>query len=460
MHLFLIGAGHVGLVTAVGLARLGHRLTVADIDEARIAGLANGVPPVFEPGLEDAIGRCAAAGLLAFTTDLTPPADCAFSVVAVSTPTGPDGPLSTANVERVVAALLAQTGADHTIVVRSTLPVDGPARLQALRAGRPDRASIVTNPEFMREGSALADFDRPDRLVCGWIEPRDEAAAVTVLGLYAGIEAPTLVADARSVALVKLATNVFLAAKVAYANELARICDVVGADVDTVADGIGLDPRIGRAFLTAGPGYGGSCLPEQAIALSLITAARDIPTPLIAAVSHSNETHQRAIVSRLATLLDDGGASPGDPSGPANDPAEAASPRGRSDGPDGGLEGRRIALLGLAFKANTDDVRESPALSLARYLREAGATVVGTDPRAIGKARAADPDLLTEGSVAAAVAGADAVLVATEWREFADLDWADLAARMDGDLVYDTRDVVPGDAVRAAGLRYASLGRD
>jgi UDPglucose 6-dehydrogenase len=440
MHLFLIGAGHVGLVTAVGFARLGHRLTVADIDEARIANLVRGVPPVFEPGLEEAIGRCAGAGLLAFTTDLTPPPDCAFSIVTVSTPTGPDGPLSTANVERVVASLLERMGADHTIVVRSTLPVDGPARLLALRNERAHSPSIVTNPEFMREGSALDDFDRPDRLIVGWLEQRDREAAQAVLDLYVGIGSPTLVADARSVALIKLATNVFLAAKVAYANELARICDVVGADVDTVADGIGLDPRIGRAFLTAGPGYGGSCLPEQAIALSLITAAHDIPTPLIEAVSRSNETHQRAIVSRLAALLDSGHAT-------------------TAGGPQRGLAGARIALLGLAFKANTDDVRESPALSLAGYLRDAGATVVGTDPRAIGKARRADPDLLTADTVAEAMTGADAALVATEWREFADLDWPDLATRMAGDLVYDTRDIVAADRVRAAGLRYASLGR-
>jgi UDPglucose 6-dehydrogenase len=446
MHLFLIGAGHVGLVTAVGLSRLGHRLTVADIDTARIDGLRDGIAPVYEPGLEDAIRDGLNGERLAFTTDLTPPADAAYSIVTVSTPTGPDGPLSTANVESVVARLLEATGSDHTIVVRSTLPVDGPARLLALRAGRADRSAIVTNPEFMREGSALRDFDRPDRLVVGWLEERDQAPAAAVLRLYDGIEAKTLVADARSVALVKLATNVFLATKVAYANELARICDVVGADVDTVADGIGLDPRIGRAFLTAGPGYGGSCLPEQAIALSLITAAREIPTPLIAAVSRSNETHQKAIVARLAALIGE------------RVPAGAAASPG-SAGASGSLAGCRIALLGLAFKANTDDVRESPALSLAEYLRDEGAIVVGTDPRAVVKAHRADPDLLTADTVAEAVEGADAVLVATEWADYADLDWADLAHRMSGDLVYDTRDIVPRDAVRAAGLRYASLGR-
>ena len=432
MHLFLIGAGHVGLVTAVGLARLGHRVTVADIDGPRIEGLRAGVAPVYEPGLEDALRAGAAAGSIEYTTDLTPPPTASHSIVAVSTPTGPDGPLSTANVETVVAGLLAATDASHTIVVRSTLPVDGPGRLRALRGDAPERAAIVTNPEFMREGTALRDFERPDRLIVGWLDERDQPAAEAVLRLYDGIDAKTLVADASSVAMIKLATNVFLATKVAYANELARICDVVGADVDTVADGIGLDPRIGRAFLTAGPGYGGSCLPEQAIALSLITAARDIPTPLIAAVSRSNETHQRAIVSRLAGLLGDR---------------------------DGSLRGCRVALLGLAFKANTDDVRESPALSLAEYLRAAGATVVGTDPRAVAKAHRADPELETATSVADAVEGADAVLIATEWSEYRDLDWADLAPRMRGDLVYDTRDVAPADAVRAAGLRYVSLGR-
>lgn len=437
MHLFLIGAGHVGLVTAVGLARLGHRLTVADIDVARIEGLRAGVLPVYEPGLEDAIRAHAAAGRLDFTIDLQPPPEARFSIVTVSTPTGPDGPLSTANVEAAVGALLDAVGPEHVIVIRSTLPVDGPARLQALamkRAADRDRPAIVTNPEFMREGSAIADFEAPNRIVAGWLEPRDQAAAEAVLALYADLDAPTMIADARSVALIKLASNVFLAAKVAYANELARICDVVGADVDTVAAGIGMDTRIGRAFLNAGPGYGGSCLPEQAVALSLVTAARGVPTPLIDAVSHSNETHQRAIVRRLGELLEEGGGL-------------------------AALSGRRVALLGLAFKANTDDVRESPALSLARYLREAGARVVGTDPRALEKARRADPDLETAASVAEAVAGADAVLVATEWHDYAALDWEALARSMAGNLVYDTRDIVAAEHVRGAGLRFVSLGR-
>ena len=292
MHLFLVGAGHVGLVTAVGFARLGHRLSVADIDTQRIVDLQRGRLPVFEPGLEEGVRTHAAAGLLTFTTDLRPPGDAAISIVTVSTPTGPDGPLSMAHVESAVRALLEHVGPKHTIVIRSTLPLEGPARLLSLVASRADRPAMVTNPEFMREGVALRDFESPSRIVAGWLEPRDQAAASVVIGLYDGIDAPTLVADARSVALIKLATNVFLAAKVGYANELARVCDAIGADVETVTTGIGMDPRIGRAFLKVGPGFGGSCLPEQSIALPRITAGLGVSTPIIASVSRSNEAHQ------------------------------------------------------------------------------------------------------------------------------------------------------------------------
>jgi UDPglucose 6-dehydrogenase len=429
VHLFLVGAGHVGLVTAAGFAKLGYIVTVADIDAGRIAALREGRPPIYEPGLEEALRDHAAGGRLTFTTSMTPPPDASFSIVCVSTPTGPDGPLSTANVEAVVSGLLGAVGEEHVIVVRSTLPVEGPARLRALASGRSPRPSIVTNPEFMREGSGLRDFDQPNRVVAGWLEPSDEPGARRVVELYAPLGAPSVIADADSVALIKLASNVFLATKVAFANELARICDEVGADVDTVTAGIGMDTRIGPAFLRAGPGYGGSCLPEQAVALSMQTASRGVPTPLIDAVSHSNEIHQRQIVHRVSQLL------------------------------GGELRDRRIALLGLAFKADTDDVRESPALALAAYLREAGASVVGYDPRAAAMAHRADPELAVEEDLERALEGADAALVATEWREFASLDWTALRPCLRGDLVYDTRDIADGEAVRAAGLRYEALGR-
>jgi UDPglucose 6-dehydrogenase len=437
MHHFLVGAGHVGLVTAVGMARLGHRVTVADIDASRIGRLQEGVPPIFEPGLAE--GLRDHASQLTFTTELTVPADSAFSLVAVSTPTGPDGPLSMSHVEAAVGSILDQVGADHTIVVRSTLPMLGPDRLVALRSARAGSASIVTNPEFMREGSGLLDFEQPGRVIFGYLEPRDEPAARAALTLYAGIAAPVVVADARSVALIKLATNVFLATKIAYADELARLADAFGANVAVVADALGLDPRIGRSFLTAGPGFGGSCLPEQAVALAEIAAAAGIPTPLIASVAPSNRIHQASIVTELGALVaEDAGASPG--------------------GAGAALAGRRVAVLGLAFKANTDDVRESPALALVSLLRASGAEVVATDPRAIPRALLADPGLVTVSSPEEAAVGADAVLVVTEWADYRDLDWVRLAARMRGRVVYDTRAIVDRTAAEAAGLRLTSLG--
>lgn len=431
MHLFLLGAGHVGLVTAVGFARLGHRITVADLDAPRIAALNDGRPPVFEPGLTEALADGLAAGSLTFTTELDPPPDASFTFVCVNTPTGPNGPLSTVHVEAAIARLLTRVGPDHTIVIRSTLPLDGPSRLAALVADRPDRPSIATNPEFMREGQALEDFDRPNRVVTGWLEPRDAPAAQAVLDLYAPLGSPSLLADARSVALIKLGSNVYLGMKISFANELARVADATGADIEQVIAGIGLDGRIGTAFLRPGPGIGGSCLPEQAIAIALQTVALDVEAPLLSAVHRSNAVHQRQIVARLEGLL----------------------------GGPGSLVGRRVGLLGLAFKAETDDVRESPALALAANLRAAGARVLAHDPRAERRARLADPLLEIVATPLEAVRDADAVVVATEWAEYGQLDWPTLAEAMHGTVVYDTRAVVNIESAHAAGLQVERLGR-
>jgi len=431
VHLFLLGAGHVGLVTAVGLVRLGHRVTVADIDAPRVAALRDGRAPVFEPGLTEAIAIGLADGSLSFTTELDPPSDAAFTFVCVSTPTGPDGPLSTTHVESAIARLLSRVGSDHTIVVRSTLPLDGPRRIAALATSHPDRPAIVTNPEFMREGQALEDFDRPNRVVTGWLEPRDQDAARAVLRLFDPLGAPSLVADARSVALIKLGSNVFLGMKISFANELARVADATGADIDEVIAGIGLDSRIGTAFMQPGPGVGGSCLPEQAVAIALETVALDVEAPLLSAIHRANAVHQRQIVARLEGLL----------------------------GGPGSLADRRIGLLGLAFKANTDDVRESPAMALAANLRAVGAEVLAHDPRAEARARLVDPLLRVAATPIEAVTDADAVVVATEWADYGDLDWTALAAAMRGTLVYDTRSVVDVEAARAAGLQVVRLGR-
>lgn len=429
MHLFVIGAGPVGLTTAAGFARLGQRVTVHDIDPDRVATIALGRSPFFEPGLDEAVAAGIASGLLTVQSTPVPPHDAEVSIVCVPTPSRPDGLLSMDIVASVVRGLLESTGPGHTIVVRSTLPLEGPDRLLELVEGRADRAAVVTNPEFMREGNALLDFDRPNRVVVGWLTPDDRPAAERVAALYEPLGAPTIVADARSVALLKLSTNVFLALKIGFANELARLADAIGADVEVVTEGLGFDPRIGPAFLRPGPGFGGSCLPEQAIAIGTETRLRGIETELLAAVGRVNATHQRALVARLETLL------------------------------GGSLEGRCIALFGIAFKADTDDVRESPALALAQELRAAGARIVAHDPRAEANARAADPQLVTADAPESAADGADAIVVATEWAAYRSVDWSAVAARMRGRLVFDTRAIADGAAVEAAGLRYVPLGR-
>jgi UDPglucose 6-dehydrogenase len=429
MELFLIGAGHVGLVTAVGFAQLGHRVTVADVDGRRIASLSEGRLPLYEPGLDEAVGACAAAGLLRFTTDVAPPRAARFHFVTVGTPATPEGSLSMTQVEAVVAGLLEAGTAEQAIVIRSTLPLDGPRRLAGLARETPRRPAIVVNPEFTREGSALGDFQAPSRVVTGWLAPQDTPAAEAVAELYAPLGAPTLVTDARSAVVIKMASNVLLATKISFANEIARLCEALGADVGTVTAGIGLDPRLGPAFLRPGPGIGGSCLPEQAVVLRETAAELNVPAPLLDAISRSNEVHQEAIVRRVGALI----------------------------GADG-LHGKRIALLGLAFKADTDDVRHSPSLALARAFRSAGASVTGYDPRAAANAQRADPTLRVEGDVATALEGADAVVIATEWPAFAALDWASLAPRLRGDLVYDTRRIADPAAVASAGLRYERLG--
>jgi UDPglucose 6-dehydrogenase len=428
VELFVVGAGYVGLTTAVGFAQLGHRVTVHDIDAGRIESLKAGRAPIFEPGLEEALRHEVAGKRLSFTSDPLPATNVEMAVVCVPTPIGRDGLLDTSVVEAVVGRLVGDLAPDRTIVIRSTLPLGGPGRIERISPAG-DRPAIVVNPEFMAEGRALADFAAPSRVAIGYLTPADQAGAAKLAAVYEPLRAPLVLADARSVVLVKLASNVFLGLKIAFANELARLCDAVGADVTVVADGLGADPRIGRAFLNAGPGFGGSCLPEQAAAIAAETARCDVEAPLLSAIATSNTTHQEQLVSTVERLLPTG------------------------------LRKAKIALLGLAFKANTDDVRHSPALTIARALRARGARVVGYDPVANGTARAADPDLETASSAADAIDGSDGIVVATEWKEFASLDWPALAATMRGDLVYDTRRTVAPDDVTAAGLRYVGLGR-
>lgn len=428
MDIFVVGAGYVGLTTAATLSHLGHRVVVHDLDPERTAILAAGRSPIFEPGLEDAIREGLAAGRLRFTDDAQAPAEAQAAIVCVPTPATAEGLLDTRAVESVVVRLLSALPADRIIAVRSTLPLHGPERLAAAVGGALG-AAVVVNPEFMREGRALDDARHPSRVVVGWLRPIDAEAARRFAAVYEPLGAPLIVADAASVVLMKLASNVFLGAKIAFADELARLSDAIGADVGTVVDGLGLDPRIGRAFLDAGPGFGGSCLPEQAASIAVEAERRGIDAPLMGSIARSNTAHQAQIVAAIKRHL----------------------PRG--------LERARVAVLGLSFKANTDDVRFSPALAIIRGLREAGADVIAYDPVSAAAARRADPTLRTVTNAAEAIREADAVVVVTEWAEFATLDWEQLAPTLRGDLVYDTRRILAAGDVEAAGLRYVGLGR-
>jgi UDPglucose 6-dehydrogenase len=439
MRLVAFGAGYVGLVTGTGLAELGHDLLCVDIDPDRVRQLEDGIIPIYEPGLGDLVRRNERAGRLHFSTKVTPPyqeADAYF--IAVGTPPGPDG---AADIRAVLAA--AETIADVAtkpglVVIKSTVPVGTCDTVQAHidKRGRVP-LEVVSNPEFLKEGSAVQDFFRPDRIILG---ARSEAARESLRALYSPLQLSgerVVVTDPRSSELTKYAANAMLAMRVSFMNELARLCHATGADVHAVRLGVGSDTRIGKRFLYAGPGYGGSCFPKDVQALLHLGRAHGVPMRLAEATHLANEEQAHF----LAALVE-----------------KAA----------GALAGKTVALWGLAFKPETDDVRESPALKLAAALLEKGANVVGHDPEAgrnFAKAMAAhgarvkvvDKDY-------DALDGAHALVLLTEWRSYRAPSFAEMRNRLkasdDGSppVVVDGRNVWrPGDVMRA-GLRYQGIG--
>lgn len=415
-ELAVIGAGYVGLVTAASLAGLGHKVTCIDHNAQRIRGLQNGVMPFFETGLGDAIAHTTTAGRLTFATDpsATHGAQAAFICVGTLDQLGE---WTSSEVEAALIELAADCEAPRAIIVRSTLMPGTTARLAALAAKIDAHVELATNPEFTRQGSAMADFAHPDRLVFGLTRPATDSRALPILKrAYAGIDAPALVIDAATTELIKVGSNMFLALKAGFANEITRLAAATGADVTTVIDGIGLDPRIGRAFMTPGPGFGGSCLPSQSRALP--EAARQLrqATPIIDAVDRSNAQQAEWVADRLELEV-------------------------------GALAGKCIAVLGVTFKAGTADVRESPAARVCHALAERGALVKTHDPMATldGFPSAPSPEM--------AASGATAVVVTTDWPEYGDLDWTAIAAAMRGDTVFDTRWVVDAERATIAGLK-------
>ncbi len=416
----VVGAGWVGLVTAACFAELGHPVVVREIVPEKVEALRRGEVPIHEPELPELIERNRER--LTFTTEMGELLDAARLIfVCVQTPPTYSGDADLSAVQRAVEEIGDPEG--KALVMKSTVPV-GTGR--TIRREAPGLA-YVSCPEFLKEGTAVKDFLGPDRVVIGY-EPGDEWAADAVAQLYDPLGAPAVRTDVASAEMVKLASNAFLATKISFINEIANVCEEMGADVTEVARGMGLDDRIGPKFLRAGAGYSGSCLPKDVSGLKQLAGNSGYAFQLLTAVIEVNELQKRRLVGKLAKHL-------------------------------GSLVGKRIAVLGLAFKPDTDDMREAASLVLAGRLEGEGATVVAFDPVAEDRARELLPTVEMARSAMEALDGADGAVLVTEWPEFAELDWAEVAKRMGNPLLVDGRNFLDPDAVRSAGITYEAIGR-
>jgi UDPglucose 6-dehydrogenase len=417
----VIGVGWVGLVTAACFSELGHRVVARDIVPDKVEALSRGEITIHEPGLEDLVKQN--SDRITFTTDIEELLDAAkLLFVCVDTPPTPSGDADLSRVRSVVSEL--RPGGGHVLVMKSTVPAGtGAAIKRELQEG----IAYVSCPEFLKEGSAVADFMNPDRVVIG-ADPGDEDGAGAVAALYEPLGGEMVRTDVASAEMIKLASNAFLATKISFVNEIANVSEEVGADVSEVARGMGLDARIGSAFLRAGIGYGGSCFPKDVSALKMLAGNTGYHFQLLNAVIEVNELQKRRVVGKLQKHL-------------------------------GSLVGKRVALLGLAFKPDTDDMREASSLVLAARLQGEGAQVAAYDPVAADAARTLLGSIEIEESALAALEGADAAVLVTEWPEFADLDWAGVAATMARPLIVDGRNFLDPAAMRAAGFTYEGIGR-
>ena len=419
----VIGTGYVGLVTAAGFAELGSEVWCVDIDAAKIERLRGGEVPIYEPGLEQLLARNSER--LHFSTDLADALEHArLLFVAVGTPPTYSGDADLSAVHAVVDAIPASDR--HALVMKSTVPCGtGVAIRRGFGERGKDGLRYVSCPEFLKEGSAVQDFLHPDRVVVG---DEGDWAGDAVVELYAPLQAPLVRTDIASAEMVKLASNAFLATKISFINEIANVCEETGADVVEVARGMGLDDRIGPKFLQAGIGFGGSCFPKDVDALKQLAGNSGYHFQLLTAVIEVNELQKRRVIGKLHKHL-------------------------------GGLVGKRVALLGLAFKPNTDDMREASSLVLSARLNADGASVAAYDPVAEAQARKLVSGIRFADSPLDAVSEADAVVLVTEWPEFIDLDWKAVAQAMRGALLIDGRNALDADAVRGAGLTYEGIGR-
>jgi len=421
MDVAVVGAGYVGLTTAAGLASLGHRVRLSEASRRRVELLRGGGVPIYERGLDQLLSQATDRGLLSFhhsNVEAAAPSD--FIFLCLPTPGGEDGRADLRRVHTVVEELANEVGDGAVFVIKSTTPPGASAIVRKKLADLGSQARVVSHPEFLREGRAVEDFMAPDRIVVG---AYDEADAEAVAGLYSSLDSRIILTEPTSAEMIKYASNAYLATKLTFVNTLANLCEAVGADVTDVTSGLGADHRIGPHFLQPGPGYGGSCFPKDTAALIGVAEDAGYDFELLRAVIEADREQRRRVAEKVR---------------------QAAG---------GGLRGRKVALWGVAFKAGTDDCRESPALRVARLLIDDGAEVVAYDPEARTEelVMADDPVEATE--------GADVLLLATEWPEFLAVDFGAVAEAMKGHRVVDSRNLLDPVVVRAAGLDYRGLGR-
>ncbi len=433
MRIAVVGSGYVGLVSGTCLADFGHEVTCVDSDEAKIEALKKGVMPIYEPGLDQLVATNTAARRLVFTTDLDAAVSRAEAVfIAVGTPSRRGDGHADLSYVYAVAREIARNVKHFTVVItKSTVPVGtGDEVERIIRETNPDAdVAVVSNPEFLREGAAIEDFKRPDRIVIG-IE--DERARAVMTEVYRPLylnKAPLMFTARRTSELIKYASNAYLAMKITFINEIADLCEAVGSNVQDVAHGIGLDNRIGSKFLHAGPGYGGSCFPKDTLAL--VKTAQDYGSPLrlIETTVAINDQRKRAMARKIVRAM------------------------------GGDIRGRTVALLGLTFKPNTDDMRESPAISIVQGLQDAGARIRVYDPEGMEGAKACISDVTYGGDPYGIAEGADALVLVTEWDAFRALDFPRLRSLMSEPLFVDLRNVYRRDLIARHGFRYVSVGR-
>ena len=432
MHIAVIGTGYVGLVTGACFAEFGVDVTCVDVDEEKIQRLQNGVMPIYEPGLEHLVAKNSQAGRLRFTNDVRQAVEQALVIfLAVGTPPKPDGSPDLSFVEAAACSVADYMNGYKVIVTKSTVPIGTGEHLRKLIAERKKTKAtfgVVSNPEFLREGAAINDFMRPDRVVIG---SRDEEAVAIMKDLYRPlylIEAPFVITSLEAAELTKYAANAFLAMKVSFINEVANLCDKIGCDVHDVARAIGMDKRIGSKFLHPGPGFGGSCFPKDTRAFSSVARQYDCNSLIVDAVIEVNQQQGELMLTKIRNLV-------------------------------GKLKGTTIAVLGLAFKPETDDMREAPAVAIIRNLVDDGATIRAYDPVAKSEAMKILPDIEYADDEYAAVSGAHALVFVTEWNQFRALDLARIRDLMATPKVADLRNIYEPEDMRELGFEYVGVGR-